>query len=136
MNMVMTFVLHPLSHYKYITEPRTQFLCSLLEYLAIDFPSYFILSILDVYRDTATRDKLIFPLAITRILHHSSIPLHISNHFHFMCTIDVAIVKRSKAQLRLRQFGMAAPPTSSAPSTFALSSSVGGVTLDAIMAQL
>ena len=28
MNMVMTFVLHPLSHYNSITKPRTQFLLS------------------------------------------------------------------------------------------------------------
>ena len=42
MNMVMTFVLHPLSHYNSITEPRAQFLLSLLEHLTIDFPSHFI----------------------------------------------------------------------------------------------
>ena len=70
MNMVMTFVLHPLFHYNSITKPRAQFLLALLEHLTIDFPSHFILSILDVYRDTATRDKLIFPLAITQILCH------------------------------------------------------------------
>ena len=64
MNMVMTFVLHPLSHYNSITEPYAQFLLSLLEHLTIDFPSHFILSNLDVYRDTTTRDKLIFPSAI------------------------------------------------------------------------
>ena len=29
-NMVMTFVLHPLSHYNSITEPRARFLLSLL----------------------------------------------------------------------------------------------------------
>ena len=29
LNMVMTFVLHPLSHYNSITEPRAQFLLSL-----------------------------------------------------------------------------------------------------------
>ena len=50
MNMVMTFVLHPLSHYNSITKPRAQFLLSLLEYLIIDFPSHFILSIINVYR--------------------------------------------------------------------------------------
>ena len=69
-NMVMTFVLHPLSHYNSITEPRARFLLSLLEHLTIDFPTHFILSIIDVYRDTTTRDKLIFPSAITRILCH------------------------------------------------------------------
>ena len=52
LNMVMTFVLHPLSHYNSITEPRARFLLSLLEHLTTDFPSHFILSIIDVYRDT------------------------------------------------------------------------------------
>ena len=73
LNMVMTFVLHPLSHYNLITEPRAQFLLSLLEGLTIDFSSHFILFLIDVYKDTATRDKLIFPSTITRILHHVSI---------------------------------------------------------------
>ena len=49
MNMVITFVLHPLSYYKSITEPRAWFLLSLLEHITIDFPSHFILSIIDVY---------------------------------------------------------------------------------------
>ena len=44
MNMVMNFVLHPLSHYNSITEPRARFFLSLLEHLTIDFPSHFILS--------------------------------------------------------------------------------------------
>ena len=65
MNMVMTFVLHPLSHYNSIIKPRARFFISLLGHLTIDFPSYFILSIIDVYRDMVTRDKLIFPSAIT-----------------------------------------------------------------------
>ena len=68
MNMVMTFVLHPLSHYKSITEPRARFLLSLLKHITIDFPSHFILSIIDIHLDSATRDKLIFPSTITRIL--------------------------------------------------------------------
>ena len=67
LNMVMTFVLHPLSHYNSITEPCARFLLCLLEHLTIDFPSHFILSILDVYRDTSSHDKLIFPSVITRI---------------------------------------------------------------------
>ena len=37
MNMVMTFVLHPLSHYNSITEPRARFLLSLIKGLTIDF---------------------------------------------------------------------------------------------------
>ena len=56
MNMVMTFVLHPLSHYNSITEPRGRFLLSLFEHLTIDFPSHFILSIIDVHLDSASRD--------------------------------------------------------------------------------
>ena len=56
-NTVMNFVLHPLSHYNSITEPRARFLLSLLEHLTIDFPSYFILSIIDVHLDAVTRDK-------------------------------------------------------------------------------
>ena len=50
-NMVMTFVLHPLSHYNSITEPLARFLLSLLEHLTIDFPSHFILFIIDVHLD-------------------------------------------------------------------------------------
>ena len=66
--MVMTFTHTPLSHYNSIIEPRARFLLSLMEDLSIDFPSHFITSIIDVDQDTATRDKLIFPSAITRIL--------------------------------------------------------------------
>ena len=73
-NMVMTFVLRPFSYYNSITEPRARFLLSLLEHLTIDFPSHFILSIIDVHLDSTSRDKLIFPSAITRILCHFSIP--------------------------------------------------------------
>ena len=96
LNMVMTFVLHPLSHYNSITIPRARFLLSLLEHLTIAFPFHFILSIIDVYRDTVTRDKLIFPSAITRILHHFSVPFPVFYHFHVMRAIDVAIVKQSE----------------------------------------
>ena len=97
MNMVMTFVLHPLSHYNSITEHRAQFLLSLLEHLNIDFPSHFILSIIDVYRDSASHDKLIFLLAMTKILRHFSVPFPVSNHIHVIRSIDVAIVKWSEA---------------------------------------
>ena len=58
--MVMTFVLHPLSHYNSIIEPRARFLLSILKRLNIDFPSHFILSLINVYKDSATCDKLIF----------------------------------------------------------------------------
>ena len=97
MNMVMTFVLHPLSHYNFITELRARFLLSLLEHLAIDFPSHFILSIIDVHLDLATRDKLIFPSTITRILRHFSVPFPSSDHFTIMCATDYTTVKRSEA---------------------------------------
>ena len=99
LNMVMTFFfLHPLSHYNSITEPHAQFLLSLLEHLTIDFPFHFILSIIDVYRDLVTRDKLIFPSAITRILRHFSVPFPPSDHFSYMGAIDAATAKRSEAQ--------------------------------------
>ena len=97
LNMVITFVLHPFSYYNFITEPRARLLLSLLEHLIIDFPSHFILSIIDAYRDMATRDKLIFPSAIMRILCHFSVPFRSSDHFSIMCAIDYAIVKRSEA---------------------------------------
>ena len=100
MNMVMTFVLQPLSHYNSITKPHARFLLYLLEHLTIDFPSHFILSIIDVCLDSASRDKLIFPSAITRILRHFSVPSPSSDHFTVMCTIDYTTIKRSKAQFR------------------------------------
>ena len=138
--MVMTFVLHPLSHYNSITEPHARFLLSLLEHLIIDFPSHFILSIIDVYLDSVSRDKLIFPSAITRILRHFSVPFPSFNHFTIMCAIDYAIVKHSKAQFRSRQMDSAAlssrsTPSRSTPSTSAHSSS-GDVSLGDVMAQL
>ena len=95
LNMVMTFVLHPLSHYNSITEPHAQFLLSLLERLTIDFSSHFILSL--VYRDMATCDKLIFPSAIMRILCHFFVSYLESPHFLVMCAIDAATVKQSEA---------------------------------------
>ena len=101
-NMVMTFVLHPLSHYNSITKPRARFLLSLLKHLTIDFPSHFILSIIDVHLDSTSHDKLIFPSAITRILCHFSVPFPSFDHFTIVCAIDYATVKRSEAQFRLR----------------------------------
>ena len=100
MNMVMTFVLHPLSHYNSITKPRARFLLSVLEHLTINFPSHFILSIIDVHLDSASRDKLIFPSIITRILRHFSVPFPSSDHFIVMCVIDYTTVKHSEAQFR------------------------------------
>ena len=99
LNMVMTFFffLHPLSHYNSITKPHTRFLLSLLKHLTIDFPSHFIFSIIDAYKDMVTRDKLVFPSAIMRILCHFSIPFLVFDHFSYMGAIDAATVKRSEA---------------------------------------
>ena len=134
--MVMTFVLHPLSHYNSITEPRTRSLLSLLEGLTIDFPSHFILSLIDVYKDTTTCDKLIFPFAITRIICHASVYYPESTHFSIMGAISGTFVRRSEAQLRSKQpwTKTATPLASSAPFTSTPSSSMGGVTLEAVMA--
>ena len=99
LNMVMTFVLKSLSYYNSITEPYAQFLLSLLEGLSIDFPSHFLLPFIDVYRDMATCDKLIFPSAITWILRRFSVSYPMSLNFLVMCAIDVAIVRWSEAQL-------------------------------------
>ena len=52
-----------------------------------------------------------------------------------MCAIDAVTIKRSEARFRSRRSRSAAPPTPSTPSTFAPSTSIEGVTLDAIMAQ-
>ena len=140
MNMMMTFVLHPLSHYNSITEPRARFLLSLLEHLTIDFPSHFILSIIDVHWDSASRDKFIFPSAIMRILCHFSVPFPSFDHFSIMCAIDYATVKRSEAQFRSRQMDSAAPSSRSAPSRSTPSasapSSSDDVSLGDVMAQL
>jgi len=54
--MMMTFILTPLFHYNSVIEPCARFLLSLLEDLSIDFISYFITSVLDVYQDMATCD--------------------------------------------------------------------------------
>ena len=126
LNRVMRFILHPLSHYNTITEPRACFLLSFIEDLSINFPSHFILSLIDVYKDMATRDKLIFPLAITQLLCHFSISYPESPNLTFMCAIDVATIRRSITQLRPRQ-----PQTQTVIPPRMLT-----LTLEAIMAQL
>ena len=139
---MMTFTL--LSHYNSITKPRACFILSLLKDFSIDFPSHLITSIIDVYQDTATRDKHIFPLAITQILQHFNISIPLSPFFSTIGAISTGSVRLSKAQLlpKRPQVEMddpttsAIPPSSLGPSTFTPSSSVAGVTLDAIMEQL
>ena len=117
LNMVMT-----LSHYNTITEPYAWFLLSLIEDLSIDFPSHFILSLVNVYKDTATRDKLIFPSAIMWLLCQFFVSYPKSPHFTLMCAIDTATVKWSIAQRHLRQpwTETAAPPASTSSSTSAI----------------
>ena len=135
--MVMTFLLHPLSYYNSIIKSRARFLLSFLEHLTIDFPCHFILSIIDVHLDSASRDKLIFPFAIVRILRHFSVPLLAFDPFTFMCAIDYTTVKHSEAQFRLRQTD-SAPSTRLTPSRYARStaaptSSMSDVSLGDIM---
>ena len=91
-----------------ITELRARFLLSFLEHLTIDFPSHFNISIIDIHLDSASRDKFIFPSAITRILRHFSVPFSSSDHFTIMCAIDFATVKRSETQLQSQQSDSAA----------------------------
>ena len=112
--------------------------CFLLKHLTIDFPSHFILSIIDVHLDSASRDKLIFPSAITRILRHFSIPFPSSDHFSIMCAIDYTTVKHSEAQFRSRQTDSASPSSRSAPSrstpSISIPSSSGDVSLGDVLA--
>ena len=93
LNMVMTFILHHLSHYNSIIEPRARFLLSLLKDISINFPSLFIFSLIDVYKDMTTRDKLIFPSVITRILHHFSVSFPESPQFMVISAINAATVR-------------------------------------------
>ena len=111
---------------------------SLLEDISIDFLSHFILSLIDVYKDTTTCDKLIFPSVITQILHHFSVSFPVSPHFSMMGAIDAATVRQSEAQLRLRrpQTQTTAPLASTAPSTSTPLSFTSGATFEAIMTQL
>ena len=95
--MVMTFVLHPLSHYNSITKPRARVLLSFLEGLTIDFPSQFIICLIVVYKNTTTYDKLIFPLAIMWILRNAFVSYPKSSHFFVICAIDIATVRWSEA---------------------------------------
>ena len=85
-----------------------------------------------------TRDKLIFPSATTRILRHYFIPIPNSPYYTVMGAIDVASIQWSEAQLRPRRpwTELTNPATFAVPSTSTPSSSDGGITLKAIMAQL
>ena len=100
--MVMTFILTPQSHYNTITEPCAHFLLSLLKNLSIDFPSHMIVSTIDIYRDTTTRDKLIFPSVITSILTHLHFTIPSSPLFYSMGAISKESM-RSDAQLATKR---------------------------------
>ena len=103
LNMVMTFVLTPRSHYNTITESRACFLLSLLEDLSIDFPSHMIESMINCYRDTATRDKLIFSSAITHILTHLHVTIPFSPLLYTMGAISEESIRWSDAQLAAKR---------------------------------
>ena len=100
--MVITFVLTPRSHYNTIIEPRAHFLLSLLENLSIDFPPHMIVSMIDIYQETTTCDKLIFPLVITRILTHLHFTIPSSPLFYSIGAIRKEYM-RSDAQLAAKQ---------------------------------
>ena len=91
LNMVMTFDLTPWSYYNTITKPRAHFLFSLLERLSIDFLSHMI----DIYQDIASRDKLIFPSTITRILTHMHIAISSTPIFFIMGVINKESIQMS-----------------------------------------
>ena len=97
--MMMTFVLTPRSHYNTITEPCTHFLFSLLKGLSIDFPSHMIVSMIYIYQDSATHDKLIFPSAITRILTHMHVLILSTPLFYIIGAISQGSMQRSATQL-------------------------------------
>ena len=67
-------------------------------------------------------EGIIFPSAIMRILCHFSILIPDSPYYTIMGVINAAFVRRNEAQLQPKR-----------PSTSALSSSDGGITLEAIM---
>ena len=97
LNMVMTFVLTPRSHYNTIIEPHTHFLLSLMKGLSIDFPSHMIKSMIDCYCDTTTCDKIIFPSTITRMLTHLHITIPLIPHFFVLGAINKESIRRSAA---------------------------------------
>ena len=95
--MVMTFVLTPQSQFNTIIKPRAHFLFSFLEGLSIDFPSHLIVSVIDIYQNIATRDKLIFPSAITCILTHMHILILSAPLFSIIGAISRESIRRSNA---------------------------------------
>ena len=120
----MTIVLTPQSHYNTIIEPRAWFLLSLMEDISRDFPSHMIESMIDCYRDTVTRDKLIFPSAITRILWHVHVTIPLSSPFYVMGVISKKSIQRSDAQLAAKRPRMESTSMDATPASWPSFSSV------------
>ena len=62
-----------------------------------------IVSIIDIYQDTATHDKLIFPSATPRILIYLHVTIPRSPLFYTMGAINKESIWRSDAQLAAKQ---------------------------------
>ena len=98
LNMMMSFVLTPWSHYNTITEPCTHF-----SFLSLERSLYRLSfthdSIYDIYiyQDSATRDKLIFPSAITHILTHMHVLILSTPLFSIKGAISQGSMQRSAA---------------------------------------
>ena len=117
LNTVMTFILTPRSHYNTIIEHRDHFLLSLIEDLSIDFPLHIIESMIDIYRDTATCDKLIFPSTITHILSHVHATIALYTPSYAMGAISMEFIRRSDAQLAAKRPRMESTSTDATPAS-------------------
>ena len=78
-------------------------------------------SIIDCYCNTTTRDKLIFPSTITRILTHIQVSIPPFPHFYVMGAISKEFIWHSVAQLAAKQPYV--EPTDAAPANLATPSS-------------
>ena len=101
LNMIMTLLLIPQFHYNTITETNAWFLFSLLEGLSIDSPSQMILSILDTYLDTASREKLILPSFITQLLTYFHVSFLSSSRFYVMGALGKVTLSRTRSSSQL-----------------------------------
>ena len=119
----MTFVHTPRSHYNTITKPHARFLLSIMEDLSIDFPSHMIQFMIDCYWGTATRDKLIFHLAITCILSQVHVTILPSSPFYVIGAINKESIRRSDVQLAAKQPRVESTSTDVAPASRPSSSS-------------
>ena len=59
-------------------------------------------SIIEVYKDIATCDKLIFPLVITHILIHMHVTIPPSSLFYVMGVISKESIRRSTTQIAMK----------------------------------